>query len=994
MEIVGELVKSYGFKRESNGDWSWDLGNIQQAYHDDPFFTVVDWAVAIPALSWGKAATTVLRGAGAAGRAYKGVSAGRQVAGIGFREAVAMERKLAPTTKVGRWLSSPITGKYDKKTIEFLDRWRTDNGGLDPRDVLHIGDQIKRDERFRMSALQQKFEGFVKEYQSIGWNADESRSFHDLMKTSKADFPDAFAALEGKMTYDQQRFAQKTWGVRNGLHLDAQENFLISPETAAGWKGKWWARGYLEMEPQANARGKIARLQHRRGERHFLPRESAQPAKGMTEIVDPLYGITEMFQAAATVERQKTLMAFGNSLVAKTEPEILANFGSKEAAIAEGWLHPAQQMKNLLNRSAPGLRRPPASLTSARERSAVLHRESDRVQKYLARAAPRAQRFAGGAIKDPGKETVRELGRVRRRALSLQGRMQKADATLSRLEEIETRHHFVRAIPDEIANKYLDPAVAEDVRGYLKYHEKNGNPFTELYYGMQQWFKKAHVPYNPATVSRNFLGGVLFHSFTVGMRGGIKVVPNKGISALLGRKFKGEMGRFVERGGLSMDPDKEVIELIEKAMGGNVDRIGGIPGMIGRLLRNEDVARWMARSDEHVRRFYSSIDDAWKLESYIAMESRYSKGARVAINEAADRATLDVFRFHPNYGEGSPFMHLIRPHIPFVSFPLEAARSWKNAFLYRPHMAILWNHMAEMGTEVAGAAAGFSPDELQRARESLPWYTKGKKMMALPWRDSDGKIHFLDLSYIIPIADLGSEAQQAKNTFLGVPIPAALDPTSNPVLNFAAAYALQTDPFSGRPIEPRFAEQYLGLRTNAPGTRRYFGLAEHMAALLLPPIVPPAYVGTNLVELATGRISGVTGEKLEENAARTIAANLFGLRTYEPTVQAQIANIRHEQRDVGDKLTKTWDRWEASVANEDLASAQIERQTIINLRDQQKGDGLLYFMQEQKGHQPGRYGNVGKTELGEILRRSSKYGASQDELGPIYLRWMDLMSKE
>jgi hypothetical protein len=72
MEITGELIKSYGFRRENDGSWGWSLENIQQAYHDDPFFTMVDWAATIPVLSWAKGATAVLKGAGAAGRAYKG----------------------------------------------------------------------------------------------------------------------------------------------------------------------------------------------------------------------------------------------------------------------------------------------------------------------------------------------------------------------------------------------------------------------------------------------------------------------------------------------------------------------------------------------------------------------------------------------------------------------------------------------------------------------------------------------------------------------------------------------------------------------------------------------------------------------------------------------------------------------------------------------------------------------------------------------------------
>jgi hypothetical protein len=386
MEILGELVKSYGIKRESNGDWSWDFENVKQAYHDDPFFTALDWAATLPVFAWGKAALVVGRGAGAAGRAYKGVQAGRQVAGIGFKEAMRMERQLAPRTRVGRFFSSAVTSKYDDNTIRFLDQWRNTNGQVDPSDIMHIGDQIRRDERYRMAALQRKFEGFIKEYESIGFGEDEARSFHKLMQVSKRDFPEEFARIESQLTHKQNRFFEKTWGVRNALHLDAQESFLISREVAEKRAGKWWARGYLEMEPTKRARGQIARLHPARGERHFLARVGEEPAEGMTEIIDPKYGITEMFQAAATVERQKTLLAFGNSLGAKSEQEVLQFFGSRQAAQAAGWLHPSHQMKGLLNRASPGVGKQSTQLTDALGHSKALHHEYAILASQIAKA--------------------------------------------------------------------------------------------------------------------------------------------------------------------------------------------------------------------------------------------------------------------------------------------------------------------------------------------------------------------------------------------------------------------------------------------------------------------------------------------------------------------------------------------------------------------------------------------------------------------------------
>ena len=408
----------------------------------------------------------------------------------------------------------------------------------------------------------------------------------------------------------------------------------------------------------------------------------------------------------------------------------------------------------------------------------------------------------------------------------------------------------------------------------------------------------------------------------------------------------------------------------------------------------------MARGDKAVTGFYSSIDDWWKLQTYITLEKRYLKGfvkegidKKVALDMAADNAVRDVLRFHPNYGAGSKMMQAVRPHVPFVSFPLEATRVWKNAFLHRPHIAFMWANMAEAGSYAAAGSVGMSPSEFDNAKESLPWYVKGKKLLTLPWRDSENKLQFLDLSYIIPMADIGSEAQMAQNTFFGVPMPTLIDPTSNPIANIITAGATGKDPFGGRPIEPRALEAYTGVRATGAGERKFLGLAEHTMALFLPPAVPPGYVGINMLELLTGRKSGVTGEDLEQSAGRSIMANFFGLRTYEPTVQAQISNIRHEQRVAGDELTASWNRWEAAVANGDMGAAEEERGLIVQIRDDQYGDGIKYFNDSFSRHQPGSYGNVGRREISESLVSISGTFFGASEMAPVYIRWLNLQRR-
>lgn len=1083
-QILFELTKSYGLRRdEKSGEWSWSFENIAKSYEEDPFFTVVDWLTTLPVAVWGKAAVGVMRGSTAAGRGYQLYRGTKGAKGLPFGEAVKIQRRLGPRTAAGRFFSSRLGGQYDEDTLSALRRFpeggapeeRVANATsleeawvalntpphLDRPDALWIGDQLRREERARIVTLQEQYDGYMRLYRRAKLTPQQEQVFHGLMGVDRKRFPEAFAAWEAKLGEDGVRLFEKSWEFRNTLHDEGLANHLFSPKTHAEHLGKWRPRSYEEYTQPG-----LARLSATRGERHFLPRRQ-EPFQHLREIRDPQVMISEMFQAAATVERQKLLVSFLDSpMLSKTRQQVIQHFGSEEAAVAAGWLKANHQGRRLLPSSRVA-GKPSAELKSLKKEQNRLHRQHREVQADIEAVRQRGEKAIQGADArlrsttarkaesewrlgrpryfQPGRgrgiatrrgraasmrpevpagvaktETTLPLERLRataatqqaergrtetladfvrsrldRRSEQIGRRMRRLDQRVARLEEREARNAYLRNLPDELADRFLDPAVAEDLSGYLKTHSQHRNLFEKLYYGMQTVFKKAHVPYNPGTIARNMMGGIMFHSFAVGMRNGIKLFPGKGRRALRGAHgYAEQIGRARSRGVFAYEPDREIHELLDKALGEDADRIG-LPQLMGRIFRSDELSNWLRAQDDRIVRFYSAIDEWWKADAYLALESRYVRRG-MSIEKAADTAARDVFRYFPNYGEGSPLMKMARPHLPFVSFPLEAIRVWKNVMVFRPHRGLIWNHMAQFGTQASAAAVGLSPGELETARESLPWYTKTKRMMMLPWRDGDGKLHFLDLSYIIPGAEIGSEAQLAESMLFGkIPLPTSItDLTANPVASIAAAAALGEDPFSGRRIEPRFTERYLRPAIGLPapvseGTRKFIGMGEYLAGLFLPPIVPPAYVGTNFVELVTGRKSHVTGEEYEEDAIRTILSNVAGLRTYEPTVEAQIANIKHDQRVSGERMRHAWDRWESAMANGEVELAIEEQRRIIDMRNQQRGDGYRYFRERSKAHMPGTFRNMSKREVNEVIRRSLKFGARPDELWPIYRRSME-----
>lgn len=77
------------------------------------------------------------------------------------------------------------------------------------------------------------------------------------------------------------------------------------------------------------------------------------------------------------------------------------------------------------------------------------------------------------------------------------------------------------------------------------------------------------------------------------------------------------------------------------------------------------------------------------------------------------------------------------------------------------------------------------------------------------------------------------------------------------------------------------------------------------------------------------------------------------------------------------------------MANGEVELAIEEQRRIIDMRNQQRGDGYRYFRERSKAHMPGTFRNMSKREVNEVIRRSLKFGARPDELWPIYRRSME-----
>jgi hypothetical protein len=317
---------------------------------------------------------------------------------------------------------------------------------------------------------------------------------------------------------------------------------------------------------------------------------------------------------------------------------------------------------------------------------------------------------------------------------------------------------------------------------------------------------------------------------------------------------------------------------------------------------------------------------------------------------------------------------LARKLFPFASFTSEALRNYRNLAIMHPARAYALNHVFETATTLASIGVGIDPDETQAAIDALPAYLKEHKLLMYPFRDEDDKIQFLDMSYIMPLANI-ADARKADSLFFDEIFPIG----SNPLVSIGSAVATGTDAYTGREIQPDFTERQLGVPVVGDKARRAVGLVEHAARTYLPGLVPPAAGGVNMLEAMRGTINPKSGQPEEPSMFKTTLANIFAFRTYSPTVESQVLNVKHDRYQTNRRISQAWKRWELARTNGDVEQMEIEKVRIIVNRAG-LGDtpeiAEEYFAKSAENRVP--FSNLPTRKLKEILDRVSEIGELND----------------
>lgn len=1009
--IANELVKSYGFRREpETGDWSWSLDNIGQAFKEDPIWTSIDYlSLMAGPLKFGLVASQIERGAlaaGAVGKAYKALKTGEgAVEGIeaatkAFRSGekagtlwgkvaqktgmlsdeliTATEMKLAGPSRLHGFripgtqrftkdgeaavfgFANPITTKVTEEYSQLVEHF-----GAEVWENRAIVKSRDRELLIQQSLVAREAENISRQWQRSGLDERSKRVAVRLLARG------AEPAGKGATRFFENNPAaasayKNTWAFRNSIHEGAFETKMISEETYTKNLNKYVPRLYEEWQRIRESMGILA------------PRVSKIPGERVNEIdrgvIAAVKDAKASLKAAKTpeeIERAKEALRIAKEALPSTQmikdgAARMATKGAQNTELTRIW-DPNMMLGELAKagqviarqRYAQGL----AKSVLARDATEVF----DTVHDILKSGdSARALMHGVSSAKLKAARTLTEnLTAVNRKETAEEMAELLGWRKIESLYDPKNMPTYIANLPEEFKGKWLDPHTAEDIMGTMDFLGKNEKWYGRFYKEALTTFRASKTAYNPSTHIRNIVGAAIFGHLATG--GLPHFMPLKGLKEM--KAGGSRYTAFAKAGGFGSAVDFELHQSMSEAA-----NLAGKTAL--DWMPHNAVTGWVKKAAGGMERFYRGVDEVYKLDAFIRLSEKFEKKlgkiGELTGQELTDKAHAlaigEVNKFMPNFMMHSELSDVLRKGVPFASFTSEAMRVWKSTLMEKPHLAYFYNHVAQTMSETFGAMAGFSPEQIAEAQNALPSHMKGKKTLMLPF-NIDGQPQFLDLSYMIPMGNL-VEAQDSERLFF----TEVVDPTTNPLVNLAAASATGKDPFSGRDIAPNFTERQLGIAVDGKQSRKLVGLAEHTLQMFLPPLAPPGYAGVNILEYLRGQKNPKTGGDLENGAVSTLLANVAGLRAYAPNVEAQVKNVQEEERRIGERLSQSWDRWEFARANGDVNSMESERQRILTLKRMEGADDPEgYFSGSIKSRK--LFNNLSTKQLEDILGRADKLGA-------------------
>lgn len=974
--IVHESFKSLGLRHDpETNEFDWSLENIGVSAKESPgwfAFDVATWAAApvkaaaaalkvAKGSGLGAQALRVARGANGAKQAEKAVDIlrtqqGRLFGRTQFGQAMRLEKRYGtgsgPLSRMmNKWVHNPAT---DSAQVKMRERFVNDLNWLDPENARNIANAYINEAIAKQAqgAMEQRGVGRSLKRAYKGMKEDMEKAFKqrfdDLMRSGMESGSESFRlamhGLREQFGDDAVRAFEGTWELRFRTHNMMHEVHLLNDTDWMAGNNVYWPD---LVEETLSAPGHRTRAERARFAGTFEPskitdrmKESTRQAKH-ARILDPAAQLDEVMAEYQQLARHQMAHMMGRSAIGRNRDEL-------SQAVVEWARNPAR------------------SRVSGANARVLARYQGDDAAELLAKATP-----------EEFDHIAKELGWVKYDEV-----FGTAATGTKRMDEY---HEFMNKTG--LKGKYLPVEAREEVREMFKMLDPSENTFDTLsrgFYKAMRAFRATKTAYNLATWWRNHFGNVMFFNFAVGrVNLGAPLVGAKHVGENL---FQGKVSpllRRAARAGMFDSSDwAGFSELAARRIGpelgeemATTSAASILPGFKSLDKMTRGHLDKLARMGEAG---YRAVDDMWKVEAFARLEKRalksmgttVEKATAAQFDEAAAYAAERITKFMPMFNRQSRFTKAVGQAIPFSSFTTEAFRVWKNAALEKPHLALAWAHSTKLLSYGIGLHAGKSPDQVEAMLDDMGAFNKGKPMLMIPWSDEDGTHDFLDLSPIIPLAGSLAKFQQdlkgesPEGLGLLAPITAFLDPMgANPLLGGVLAATTGIDPFTRRPVEARALKFIPGAWDPESAVGKAVGLGEYMMNQMLPPMLPPGYAYQNFAEYVLGERDS-EGEYKEEDLAKVVSANLFGMRFYEPSVRGDRYEDKELTRIHRDKLARYRSHYKKAVANGDV---ELQGRLLGRIHEVQTTLGHanpdVYIDRLMATTQPGGFGQMPEAEM-------------------------------
>lgn len=348
-------------------------------------------------------------------------------------------------------------------------------------------------------------------------------------------------------------------------------------------------------------------------------------------------------------------------------------------------------------------------------------------------------------VKNPFKPEVAKTGKAVaegdvEKAISLQRQIEQLTAKSSKLSDIDKRSindsfrylesklaeltDVKTGLKEEIqANKLGDLAGKYIPANMEKYINEVANPSSALGNHIVSEFKYMKVVLSPSTHVRNILSNQILNWWKLGIG---PYRQDLYYDAVMDIRKGGEWTKRAEKVGLGADTyaANELKGLLDspemsKAMTKYGAKWNEAKKFMGNIYQEEENVAKLVAFKHSVEKGFSDIE-AWKM---------------------AESATF-------NYAQVTPFVRKLRTAIwgaPFITFPLKAAPiAVETALKHTPRMSFF-------GKLKEGMESQGDTEETKRERASELPHMKDGFFVKLPFKDSEGRSAYFDLTYVIPL---------------------------------------------------------------------------------------------------------------------------------------------------------------------------------------------------------------------------------------------------